>query len=947
MRHHEFLSEDELFEINMSPSNLKKLVKDIPGARVGLEFEMIVPDTKVSGDDGDYENDYDYDERARSFSSIEDFFAGGDGNNSRRDVRNMIEQLKEQYYEWASEQRWQQWMDEGWDYFVEYIEDEWDEESGREDAEEQIRDENPEMDRDSEEYEELVLERAEKLKQEWLSSEWDNQGSNWDHARESWEDSADWPDEDDWLENEGYRYMSDLERIGHDHDVYWPHQTQQNSDEEDLESVAAEFEAATGMSAKYSGGYHSINRSDQASEGFYIIEPDGSLITDDSDDSGLEFVSPPLPVDQMMDQIAKVAAWAEERGCYTSKSNKTGLHMNVSVPGFDKDNLDFVKLALLLGDQHILKEFDRVSYTYAKSSFELLQSKIMSNPQMAEKGLEAMKKHFNIAASKAIHSGYTDKYTSINVKENRVEFRGPGGNYLEMFKTNPNKLFAPMMRFVVALEAAVDPEKYKDEYQKKLYKFLSKAVKSKDELELFTNYAAGKGFAQSAYKSFLKQRKSERELVKPGEGVKVGGRRSNPDGRWVLVRQHPTGNYIQPYAVEVLYRFNAANGKDADIVRDQYVQEYKPSFQVLIASDPDIKNGQPGDYEKNQEGNWGVYRKSDGQRMKYRGEYVIYKDRSKADAEEQLRALFATASTSAQIDDYELRRLSKFELYRVANGRPVEHDGKAIEFWASTAEEAKNKIARYVVDFAIPGETSTPGTADEFDVRSVLTPPAHTTTTQQRTEPEQPRTTATGEPQATAANGVPMWAIYRISDGEVVHRFADHVSQHTRTALSWLRDQNYENPAMLFRVRAMSQSEYSRAQDPTAFQNPPAEDPGAETWEIFDMRNGQVWGTIEANSIEQAELMMDRQIRHAGLNPDHYDARIHRPNRQQPQQQPAPTTFTGEWKIVDDSGQELHRFGGVGNVQADANRVAAQWIQNNPGVVYSGGISVLPVMGNQ
>jgi hypothetical protein len=31
---------DELFEINMSPKNLERLVADIPDARVGIEFEM-------------------------------------------------------------------------------------------------------------------------------------------------------------------------------------------------------------------------------------------------------------------------------------------------------------------------------------------------------------------------------------------------------------------------------------------------------------------------------------------------------------------------------------------------------------------------------------------------------------------------------------------------------------------------------------------------------------------------------------------------------------------------------------------------------------------------------------------------------------------------------------------------------------------------------------------
>ena len=49
------------------------------------------------------------------------------------------------------------------------------------------------------------------------------------------------------------------------------------------------------------------------------------------------------------------------------------------------------------------------------------------------------------------------------------------------------------------------------------------------------------------------------------------------------------------------------------------------------------------------------------------------------------------------------------------------------------------------------------------------------------------------------------------------------------------------------------------------------------------------------------------------------------------QQQPAtPGTFTGSWRVVVAStGEEVYRFGGVGNNQADANRVAAQWARQS------------------
>ena len=73
---------------------------------------------------------------------------------------------------------------------------------------------------------------------------------------------------------------------------------------------------------------------------------------------------------------------------------------------------------------------------------------------------------------------------------------------------------------------------------------------------------------------------------------------------------------------------------------------------------------------------------------------------------------------------------------------------------------------------------------------------------------------------------------------------------------------------------------------------------------------------------------------------------------QQPAQAPRTLTtpgqpqqvFTGEWKVLDPEGNEIYRFGGIGNSQSDANRVAMDWLRRNPRHM-QGGVEVLPVMG--
>jgi non-homologous end joining protein Ku len=139
-----------------------------------------------------------------------------------------------------------------------------------------------------------------------------------------------------------------------------------------------------------------------------------------------------------------------------------------------------------------------------------------------------MKSQLNAKASKLIHSGQTNKFTSINTKDNRIEFRSPGGDYLSDIANNPKKLQDTINRMVVTMDAAMDPNKYKQEYQKKLYKLLTgqesgregstgakKEMKAsdKDLLNIFSRYAAGE-LPRAALKSFVRQAQLQRKVDK-------------------------------------------------------------------------------------------------------------------------------------------------------------------------------------------------------------------------------------------------------------------------------------------------------------------------------------------------------------------------------------------------------------------------------------------------
>jgi hypothetical protein len=462
----------------MSPRSLEQLAAKI-SARAGLEFEMIVPNGEnTNSDDYESEPDYEYDESCNDIDDAVRFFHDGDFN-SRGDVRRLRDSMMEDYLEWFTDKLSDSWHEDGEEYLREWIkhnvdEGEWNDPD--------IVD--PDADADTR----LDI---------FANDAWNNKSSYYDDAREEFEqERGDDLGQSEWLGVEGL-YMSDIESR---YQITWPHWTNVDNggDGRTAAEVADSFDNYLGRGVKV-GGYHGVDRNTSA----YIVEPDGSLDPDDSDDTGLEFVSPPLSIPEMISDLKKVADWADAEGCYTNSS--TGLHMNISVENFDRNRIDYIKLAVLCGDEYILKEFGRMSNTYCASAISKVRDRIKQDPAQAQALLDQMRSHLQQGADQAvesttrnIHPNYTQKYTSINLKDNRIEFRSPGGDWLGEYRKDPGKLVNTMLRFVVALDAALDPEKYRKEYLTKLYKLLNpKGQRDEygDMIEQFARYVTGMGGA--------------------------------------------------------------------------------------------------------------------------------------------------------------------------------------------------------------------------------------------------------------------------------------------------------------------------------------------------------------------------------------------------------------------------------------------------------------------
>lgn len=458
-------------EVSMAPKTLKKLAATI-NAYCGIEFELYYPGMKSSEDDG--EPDFDRDERAYSISQILDFFRD---NNDGYTIESLREQLLDEYYEYNEEERKKEWDNEREDLISDYIIDnDWNEDTEYEDAYEELDYSEEEIaiceqERKSKTASEnelylaarkIVKEKFDEKVEDAITRE--HRDSNYSGALEDFLNDYYEGDERDFLRNNRYNYMQDVyehNNVG----LNWPYYINEN--ELTTEDISDKFTNDTGYESIGCKKYHGC---EEYKGKIFVIEPDGSLNNPFLGYGGIEMVSPTLPLSEMIDTLHNVIKWAKQNDCYTD--GDCGLHMNVSIQDIDMSSVDFIKLALFLGDDYVLEQFDRVGNTYAKRTLNYIQNTIAGEPEKGYMALDALQRGLNSSAGDFIQKSSGERTTSINIKGNRVEFRSAGNDWLG---EHENKLVDTLHRFVVALDISIDPEKHKEEYSKKLYAFLNKS----------------------------------------------------------------------------------------------------------------------------------------------------------------------------------------------------------------------------------------------------------------------------------------------------------------------------------------------------------------------------------------------------------------------------------------------------------------------------------------
>jgi hypothetical protein len=591
-----------LDELRMSPSALQKFASSpaAQGIMAGFEAELVF--IGLGGDaDDEMEADYDVDERAYSIEQVIEFFEHDDwgyGLNDRQATR-LREALDETYYEWYDEQMQEAFRDEAEDLIKRIIEEDdfdWDDEVRKQldmmglsksEIEEAMTQGKaaPRFTRlkDQEEYAlanpgyqryQEAYEQAEGLIDDLVQDSISSQDRNYDAALDDFRDNFQIDDDSSFFNDVGLRYMSD---IAESYSLDWPYYTGGGGqdggfDESNAERLADDLHEKLGVRTKVSSGYHSAKRDAVT----WIFEPDSSLDANEPEDMPVEIVSPPMPLEECLRQLENFFAWAEDNGAYANSS--TGFHMGVSLP-YRGGDVDYVKLALFLGDEYVLNQFGRAANHFTEAAMKKIRQRVKSGSSDVAGAMELMRNNLLELAQRSIASndGF-GKYTSINPQNKKyIEFRSAGGsNYFR----DIDKLKNTLLRYAQAMAVAGDPAAERQEYYKKLYKLI--APQGDSGLDLFAKFTAG---AISATE--LKQQWAEKALAKDAPEF-------DAKGDWVVIDQG-TGRPVvgQEY-----------NGYRKSEVRARAKAKLSPA-----SSDTDFDMGY--DIKPMYTGKWEVYTKDD------------------------------------------------------------------------------------------------------------------------------------------------------------------------------------------------------------------------------------------------------------------------------------------------------------------------------------------------
>ena len=573
MEKYQMFKEEDLVEVESSPTALRSWASsdEAKGVRAGFELELIFADTEreEGGDDYYDEPNFDFDRPIDSnLDRIIEFYDGEDGAWDY--LHGMTE---DEFKEKIIEDLMDYINAKTYDYMNEYAYN---------DVQEKLE--------GDESFEELDADAQD----EYIENEVEEQGRLWQEAFEDKEEE--YRESTTWSEFFDEKNIQDMSDLMNNYGLRWPYTQASMGGSLPIESWGEQISEIVGKPVDISYTYHGSDKK----EGHYTIEPDSSLSADEDPDSGYELVSPVMPLDEALDQLDKLFDYIEEQDGDIYTNSSTGLHMNISVPQGNK--IDYTKLVLFSGDKYILDTYSRFENQYAESALGQLENRAgQLEPERAFQAMQKMKTNLEDAAEEFVRgSTGQSKYTSVHIKDGYIEFRGPGGQYTgKSFGEIKNTL----LRFARAMTIAADPDAYKQEYQKKLYKIISKGQEKTAERtidSLFADLQSGEINSEvfkKRWANLVVKQKQDQAILNKLDGVpddkRVQKARAIQQGsagrpkpfKYNLPLENEEGDRIplkgKVVAATAQLATQAAVDETLERLKDPNLRKYKPRYSEL------------------------------------------------------------------------------------------------------------------------------------------------------------------------------------------------------------------------------------------------------------------------------------------------------------------------------------------------------------------------------
>lgn len=193
-----------------------------------------------------------------------------------------------------------------------------------------------------------------------------------------------------------------------------------------------------------------------------IVE-DGSLPSDLDVGQGVELITPPRAPSVAFDEMEQFFAFMEKHDVTTTPD--CGLHVGVSIPDIQK-KIDPLKLALFMGEDYLLKLYNREGNGHVKAMLLDVLKKAETTgfvPNQKEEMLSVARDALTNAATKYRTANLT------KLTKGYIEFRIAGGGG---YHKRAEDIKATVGRYLTIIELACDPDAERQEYLKKVAKFL-------------------------------------------------------------------------------------------------------------------------------------------------------------------------------------------------------------------------------------------------------------------------------------------------------------------------------------------------------------------------------------------------------------------------------------------------------------------------------------------